>query len=671
MSGTDPTPIRPAEAIREALDNPQDAPMMAPAGDYGPELGDGDRRERPPFPPGCPVTPLGIASDIGGTQRCFYLNWNGQAVGLEANNRHGKLGLIALFGPASDWLEANFPQWSKPVREQIGGKWEIVKESEIVGFDQAAAARALIEECARRGIFDPAGKMRGAGAHRQRGGGLVLHCGNKLLASRHYATTGELRDWKWHDPGFYEGFVYTAAAPIPWPDHEPAHPASAEKLLKLLHTWHWKRRLLDPMLVMGAIGASLIGGALPWRPHVWITGGRGTGKSTLNGSGGVLDELFGAGQFRTGNSSAAAIRQSLQNSTVPVAIDEIEASDNNNRAIEVIETARISSSGDKMHRGGQDHQAHEFTLRSVFWCSSINIPPLKPQDRSRFAVVELKPLKDRPLGRNETGEPPVLSDYHLPQLGQALLRRMIDGWARLEATKAKFHGALAAIGHDARACDQFGTLLACADLLLYDRKAAPDDEHVAHWATVCRPDRMAEIGDEVPDHIECLRRLVTSEVQARGGDEREALGTWIGEAVAYEVAPLLQQGDPARGDEKADKRLQQRGLKLVNAHRKASGEWGTRAFDCQAPGFLAVADGHEGVGRLFAGSKWQAGVWSQSLRRCEGAIERVDVKFAHGRKSRATLVPLWLVMDDDELPNASKREAAEAWLREHEKGAEA
>lgn len=661
---TEPTPIRPelAEDIRDALDHPAEAPVLAQPGDRGPELGgreDGAAEyERPPFPRECPVSPLGIQSDIGGAQRCYYLNWNGQLVGLEANNRHGKLGLIALFGPASDWLEAHFPQWSKPVYEGRGNNRTCVRESEIVGFDQAEAARALIEECVRRGIFDPAGKMRGTGAHRQRGGGLVLHCGDKLYASRHYATTGELRDWNWHPPGHYEGMVYTAAAPIPRPDHEPAHPRVAEGLLKTLRTWNWKRPLLDPRFVLGGVGASLIGGALGWRPHLWITGARSTGKSTLNGAGGLLDELFAGGQFRTGNTSAAAIRQSLLNSTVPVAIDEIEASDDNRRVTEVIETARIASSGDKMHRGGQDHQAHEFTLRSLFWCSSINIPPMKPQDRSRFAVLELKPLA---LGL----PPPDLDALHLPQVGRALLRRMIDGWPRLAATKLKFHAALSAGGHDSRACDQFGTLLACADVLLHDRDGVPDDEEVAHWAGLCRPDRMAEIADEVPDHVECLHRVLTHEVQARGGDEREALGTWIGEAVAWAMAPLLQHG--AGGDEKADKRLQQLGLKLVNAHRKPSGAFGSARFVHETPGFLALANTHQGLARLFAGSKWQGGVWKQSLARTEGAIEGVDVKFGHV-KSRAVLVPLWAFLEDEELPAASKRKAAETWLREQSEG---
>ncbi|RIV87486.1 hypothetical protein [Aurantiacibacter zhengii] len=644
-------------AIGAALDNPQDAPTMAEAGDHTADL---EQRERPPFPPGCPVTPLGIASGLDGSQVCFYLDVNGQLVGLEAGHRHGKNSLIALFGRASDWLEANFPQYSKPVYEGTGKARRMVRPSQIVGFDQAEASRALIEECSNRGIFDPAGKMRGPGAHRQRGGGMVLHCGDKLMASEHDVTTGKFKRWTWRDPGRHEDNVYTAKSPIPRPWHEPVEPEAARKfLVSLLGTWNWKRKTLDPRLVLGAIGASLIGGWLPWRPNIIVTGSRGTGKSTLNGENGVLDQLLGAGQFRTDNTSAAAIRSSLLNSTVPVMLDELEAEVDSRRVIEVIETARVSSSGGKITRSSAEQKTKEFTLRSVFWMSMINPPPLKPQDRSRLAICELKKLP-------KDAKPLVLADWNLPQLGRKLQRRMLDQLFRLEATKAKFHAGLQAAGHDARACDQFGWLLACADALIFDRNGAADDEEVQHWADHCRPERMAEISNEDSDDMLCLSHLMTQEVQARGGDERVTLGTWIGGGVRYAMAPLLPS-DERPGDENADRRLQELGLKIVNAKwnpaaNKGQGGWGTAAYNHEEPGFLAVSASHNAVKRLFAPTTWQEGNHMRALGRCENAIESVAaVKFRYSTQ-RAVLVPLYLVLDEDELPNASQKKAHAAWF---------
>ncbi len=657
----------PGNPLAEALDNPADAPAFADPGALG---SNGSAPERPPFPLGCPVKPLGISSNIDGSQKCFYLDCNGQLVGLEAGNRHGKNSMIALFGATSDWLEECFPQWSAPQYEGRGKDRQLVKPSEIVGFDQAEASRALIEECCRRGIFDPAGRMRGRGAHALPAGkGLALHCGDKLLIAQHKAD-GSVKGWKWEDVGLFERFVYTAGEPIPRPWHEPAGIKPARELLQLLMTWQWKRALIDPRLLLGWIGAAMVGGALDWRPSIWLTGGRGTGKSTLNGEGKVIHRLFGEGLFRTGNASAAAIRQTLKNSTVPVVFDEIEATADNRRVQEVIELARVSATGDKIHRGGADHQAHEFTLRSCFQFSSINIPPLEPQDRSRLALLELNKFAPGT-------QAPVLDHYNLPDIGRQLQRRMIDGWKRLEATKGKFHAALALAGHDARACDQFGTLLACADLLLHDWDTADglaDDEEVNEWASRCRPDRMAEVSEATPDEEACLIHLLTSMVQARGGDEREALGSWIGKAVTAAQLPLYDPEIDAPEQDRSARRLQQIGLKLVNpVWRPAAGDtpgrWGAQNFQADLPGFLAVASGHQGLAKLFEGTKWQGGVYKQALGRCEHAIDQgVKVKFDRA-SLRAVLVPLHYVLDESELPAASKPDALAAWL--DGKGAEA
>lgn len=665
MTVSDPNPLE------DALNHPEDAPIFAQPGDTGPEL---QTFERPPFPPDCPVRPLGIKSEIDGAQTCYYLDANGQLVGLEANNRHGKLGLIALFGDKSDWLEANFPQWSKPGREQIAGKWEIVTPSVIIGFDQAKAARALIEECCRRGIFTAAGKMRGAGAHRiGAGGAIVYHAGDAVQVPQLRAD-GSLKTMKWADPDLFEGHVYPAGEAIPRPWHEDVGEREGRQLFGLVKTWTWKRELLDPVLFVGGLAASLIGGFLPWRPNLWVTGGPGTGKSTLNGEHGVSHQLLGNGLFRTGNASAAAIRQTLKNSTVPVMFDEIEASDNNRRVQDVIELARVASSGEKAHRGGQDGKAQEFTLRSCFWFSSINIPPLEPQDRSRLAILELLPF---PAG----AVAPDLKKFHLPELGRKLLRRMIDAVPVLEAVKLKYHAALSAAGHVPRACDQFGTLLACAHVLINDvdlvNGELADDELVTEWIDRCRPEKMAEISEATPDHTACMMHLVTSMVQSRGGEEREALGSWIGKAVANIVTPLLD--GPQGGEEKYAERLQNHGLKLVNARfypeeRDVDGKvvkaarWGTTEASASEPIFLAVANGHGALDAIYRDKKWQGGVWKQSLLRTAGAIS-AELKIGRP-KLRAVLVPLEAVLDETELPDASTPAKREAWLRAQTDGGE-
>lgn len=652
MSGADP--------IGMALDAPALAPQMAEAG----ELVEAPARDRPPFPPGSPVKPLGMMCGLDGTQMCYYRDGNGQITGLKAGNGHGKNAMIALFGPRSDWLEEHFPQWSAPRYEGRGSNRQLVKPSEIIGFDQADASRALIEECARKGIFDPSGRMRGRGAHQNaRGDGLVLHCGDKLFVSRHRAT-GTIKGWDWVDPDLYERFVYPAGEAIPRPWHHEMDGEPAAEVLAMLQTWNWLRPKLDPQLIIGGIGAGMIGGALSWRPMMWITGGAGTGKSTLNGQNGMIHRLFGEGLFRTGNASAAGIRQSLKNSTLPVMLDEAESGKNNDRIEQILELARVSASGDNYTRGGADHSAQQFTLRSAFWFSSILIPPMEPQDLSRFAICQLRPLRADVAPLN-------LANAGLADKGRMIMRRMVDGWPRLADTKNKFHAALALRGHSARACDQFATLLACADVALNDwmtSDALVSDEEVDGWAMECAPQRLAEVSEAKSDPRQCLEHLATSQVQARGGDVREMLASWIAKAI-----PVYENDSAMLYDD----RLQQLGLKLVNPNWKAgagSGRWGAEGAKDHKPIFLAVANNHRALDGLFAMSKWPGGVWKQSLERFDYAIAGVTIKFAR-IPMRATLVPLCHLIDADELPRASWPGAIEEWsaanrIQTHE-GAEA
>lgn len=617
-------------SIAAALDAPVDAPELAQTGDQAPFGGrdDDDDMDRPRVPADCPVKPLGLGTD---GQTCWYLNVLGQLVALGPRD-HGKNNFNALFAPKTHLLTKYWPRWSEPKTKD----GVVTKAAEIVGFKQDMASEALIGACGERGIFDAQGRVRGRGAHEGRGGALIVHMGDKVMMGRR-RINGEQAGAEWFDTGLIDGFVYPAAAPTPRPHHEPIDAVSVEKLLGLIGTWNWRRKVLDPMLALGWIAQTAISGALVWRSHLFVTGGAGTGKSSFNGKKGLCDRLLGGSALRTGNATEAAVRQMLRNQTISVIFDEFEPNAfNAHKLSAVLELARVASSGGDVHKGSSDHRAAEFVLNSCFQFSAILTPQMEPQDRSRFAVLELEPLPDDAAKLN-------LEAMKLPAIGAALMRRMFDGWWRWQDTYALYHDALTSVGHSSRSADTFGTLLACADLALYDH--VPDRELLDDWARMCAPEGLAEVSDATADHEDCLNHLRTTPYQPRGGDAREGIGTWVSAAVNEKDI----DGDKRR------KAIEELGLKIVNRTALGPGpngqpRWGATAAMPGQPLYLAVALKHRELATIYGPTKWQGGGWSQTLARAPGALRGVKVRFSSANIT-AVLVPIELVIDPDMVPS--------------------
>ena len=594
-------------AVRDAVDR---APVIAPKPEAGPTLPDWDG----PLPADCPVTPLGIA----GTVR-FYLDYNRQLIPLEARE-HSRLGIQGLFGRRSKELYDHWPRMDK--------------DGNVTGWKPEAVAEALFQACSIKGVWDPFDRVRGTGARRGDDGELVLHCGDTILVfpkgAKAYAHRSECA------PGVIGRYVYPGAEPSPQPSPEYAKSADkggpGGKLLTLLKTWNWRRSEVDAVLLLGWIGAAAIGGALNWRSMVWLTGGAGTGKSTLH----ELLKLVTVGIRQVSDTSGAGIWQQLKHSTVPIAIDELEAGADNRKQDSVINLARQAASGGKMWRGGQDHKGVEFTVRSAFLFSSILVPPLLSQDRSRLAILELDEL-----GRD--AKPPNLDPKEWRQVGLQVMRRMVDGWARFESTLEFYRMSLTQAGHSARGADQFGTLLACADLLLFDGEA--DSDTTDSWISKLQAADMAETSDAARDQDYCLQHIVSMPVDPFRNGARNVVGHWIARAAGFIDPENAVEGQNA---------LQTFGLKVVTQDGRD---------------FVAVANTHQGLSQLFAGTQWAGkpgtmGGWVQSLRRLPGACQALSDPGPDGKRatktlyfkgaySKATLIPLEIAAPDS--PDAPQR----------------
>jgi hypothetical protein len=602
---------------------PADAPdLRKPAND-----GQRDREpDQPAMPPGCPVTALGRLG-----MASFYLDEHRQLIKMGTKDWND-VGIITLFGRGAAYLERQWPRYGKPVKDKHSGEIEYP----VVGFDYAQVKKALIEAASHAGIFDPEGHVRERGAHRGKDGELILHCGDSILIGGLQRINGEPRAAAWEEPGLIDGYVYPTKPSIPKPAPESAGAGPAMKLLALLSTWHWVRPREDPHLLLGMLGAMKVAGALPWRPHGWITGSKGTGKSTLNGEHGLISMLCGDGVMRTADASEAGVRQMTKLQTLPIMFDELEPEEQGNKNNQIIKLARLASSGSKLHRGSQDHTAVEFAAQTSFLFSSILIPPMLTADRSRMTFFELNELRKGSTIKLDAGE--------WRDVGAQISRRMVDQWPRYSATLEAYQIALAAEGHSQRGQDQYGALLACADLLLFDSLDGLTEEgfdpiadevippRVATWAQMLAFATLAEAMDDRPDETECATHLASSYLHAKGGEDIKTVAAVIRDGMLMANGLVFKR---------ARARLSAVGLRLVHIVDKGPDKpLGITPATKGEGAYLAIGGRRiTGLAKLFEKTIWREGVWTQSLGRLGGAVKRVQVKF-DGMKEWAVLVPL-------------------------------
>lgn len=557
------------------------------------------------LPEGSPVTPLGVAGEV-----YYYVDGLSQLRALK-DSEHNRLRLGALFARDMGYLYEHFST--------------VAERSNKVRVDWDIVATVLMVECSRRGIWDVSGRLRGGGAWRGDNDELILHCGNQIAirAINEAEEPEEIESLapRWERPGRVGRHVYAAEPPLPRPGDVSADRKWGRDVLDLFRHWNF-RRDIDAELLLGWVAAGMLAGALKWRPSVWILGAKGTGKSSLQT---LLMGLFDEAIIDAVDTTGAGIWQAVRHKALPIMVDELEPEQDNRRAEGVVKLARVAASGGRIRRGGDNHQGQDFTMRSPFLFSSILMPPLGGADISRLAILKVEPIRE---GQKE----PRPSHGELAGLGRMLRRRLWDRWPAVDGAVMAYNTALRASGHTARAADQFGTLLALADVLLTD--GAVDAERVAKQVRQVAPETLAETSEDVPLAEQCLNHLLTKTLSIWRNGARRPVSSLIWAAAGFNDA----DGE-SMDTETAANELQTVGLKMLRY-----GVNGERA--------LAVANYHQGLGEIFRGSKWAGrdgtmGVWVQALRELPGASAAPSSLRFSGAAIRCTLIPLALIFPDD------------------------
>jgi putative DNA primase/helicase len=326
----------------------------------------------------------------------------------------------------------------------------------------------VIQESNKTPIFDPS-RQRGSGAWRE-GTEVVVNNGEAVLKGGKtldlYEASGE--------------YFYERDTPLPYSYDGAMTSESAALLLRATERVRWTHEL-DGVLFAGWLLLAPWASVLEWRPHLWLSGARGTGKTTILKRI-VFPVLQDFAIKALGSSTPAGIRQALRNSGRSLVVDEAE-SDNRKQEEYIQEyltmARQASSAGEaKTLHGSTGGEAVEWIVQSMILFASIGASIRQGADADRITKVTLKSNKK---GEVDEGYPELekAMDELTPAWALSFHARSLNILPEILKAVDQFRRGLASVLGSRRDSDQVGTLLAGAYMITHDK--APMASEVRQW----------------------------------------------------------------------------------------------------------------------------------------------------------------------------------------------
>lgn len=467
-------------------------------------------------------------------------------------------------------------------------------------IDTASIAEMLRQECTRIGIFDPTISSRGRGAWYDQGR-VIIHNGNELIFENKAYPLGDLASRFAYERRQSMGLVLNK--PIPSP--------KANELIKLLQSFRWEREV-SAQLLAGWIVLAPFCGVLNWRPHIWITGSAGSGKSYILNT--IARPMMGKfGQPVQSDTTEPALRQMLGNDALPIIFDEFEAEQEFDqiRVQSVLKLARAASSNDSgnLVKGSTRGKSITYQVRSCFAFASISQSLIQYADITRVTTLALG---------NSSSEEKLTNDAKIKQLitpeyAEGLQSRTIWLLPTILKNIKTFSKAVAQELGETRTGDQIGTLAAGAYSLY--RTDEITLERAINW--VREQDWKEErIKDYSKDEYRCLQMLM--EHLTRFDADKMTVERSIGELI------FIAAGDQCDSNvtiDKAELRLRQMGIYFKDQ----------MVWISSASNYLKS--------KVLNNTPWKV-KYDKILLRINGAIERESVRFGPAVMAQGVGIPM-------------------------------
>lgn len=469
-------------------------------------------------------------------------------------------------------------------------------------FNARQAADAIMRACYRVGVFNP-DAMRGRGVWLDEGR-LIMHLGDQLLVD------GILTPLTGHR----SRFIYEQARPLNVTLGEPLTDIEGKRFLALCRSIAWAEPDRDGSFFAGWLVSALIGGALAWRPHLWLLAEHGSGKTWVQEN--VVTQALGEIALTLqGKTTEAGIRGELGMDARPVLFEEAETQSevDRTRMQQAIDLARQASSehAPPIVKGTKEGGSRRFVIRASFMFASIVGGLTQAADESRFVTLTLlggDPDQFAALKRAH-------AEAMVPNLSGRLLARAMAMAPTIRANADLLADAISRTGAGRRAGDVLGTLIACQMSLvsaeqLTTEKAAKILEG-RQWLKDAATD--AKVSPEYERAVAHLMQCEAVKLMQRGRSVVLTTSDLI--SACYDMAP---PDDMSVSD--MDRALRGFGMRV-------SGD------------ALFIGNKSKWVSEQFRNTPWGAG-WSATLSRIPKATKNNAMRFTPAYQDKALRIPM-------------------------------
>ena len=525
-----------------------------------------------------------------------------ECLGYNHNNLYyaprntGQLSILSPSGHTKQnllYINPDLPTWRKAYPSESKPFWDI-----------DATIADMMKECQSNGVFD-LDNIRGRGAWIDNDR-VVVHLGNRMMVDGVIQETMKVKD---------SDYFYELAGGFSPPSTDFISSQDARDLYEMMCKFRWA----NPLYPLMALGWCIMGpfcGAFRYRPHIWITGPAGAGKTWIQDN--VINRIVGDyALMATSASTEAGIRSALKCDARPVIFDEAEAHDAEGarKMQKILELARQSSSESEaqLYKGASTGGFINYRIRSSFCFSSIGVNITQVADQSRISILTLN-------AQEKYDEEKIAHEIEMFKEAALYCSKMDDDFIdrihgrtirylkEITESAERFSTAFNSLLRSQRNADQVGFLCGVAQSWLEGRVFS--EEEATKWGALNKVQTLVNSVIETDDR-RCLDHIMDQIVHVRSDK-----GTPHALSISQLVHSLRFDLDLYNGW------VQGGGLEpKVKDCVDALGQRGIKVKDKDT---MLIANSNAWLAGIFKETQWMHAGWPNALKQIEGADNNLD-----------------------------------------------